>query len=193
MVSDVLFTKESKSKMYIFDKKRRLQECVEYLIHVEERFDKKQFSSESWLQEMITITDITPRQTGTTTAISKLFNPKTDLYITHNRGCVEHFSQLLYLEGMIYNGKADFSYLYLPLSKVNNQLKNAMELINKELGIKISLDPKTIDLEKIYGRNITGIVWFDLGSYGMYQCRDDIYNMIAKLHRIFPKAKFMIC
>lgn len=184
--------------MYIIDKKRRLKECVDHLNSVEETYakQKRYFDKDAWLQDFITISDITPRQTGTTSAISELFDPVNDLYITHNKATVLYFGQLLFELGKVNSAKPSMlKYLYINQFTINKESdhEKIISLLAKQLKVDVKLDLGIKLPDSIRGKSIDGIVWIDLGSYGMYREYDLIYKIIKGLYAIYPKAKFLIC
>lgn len=180
----------------LFDKKRRLQECVDYMNQLDTNDKyielKKACCSENWLENFITISDITPRQTGTTTAISELFDVDNDVYYTHNRGCCMEFSNKLITLGKLeHNKDSRFKYMYTT-THPSKEEKVICELA-RMMDIKITEKFKFEIPARVRGRINTGILWVDLGSWGMHVERNVIYDAINKFYSIYPRMKFIIC
>lgn len=176
----------------MFDKKKRLQECLEYLNVVNDRVDKNYYHPKSWLQEHNVISDITPRQTGTTTAISELFDVDNDLYVSFNYGTVCEFNNRLYNLGKVTTKKINIlNYVYI--RSIPTEDEKLVHLIAEKLNIELN---KTLNFtipNSIRGKDLTGIVWIDMGQFGMFEYRDVIYDMIKELYKHNPKTKFIIC
>ena len=176
----------------LFDKKKRLQECLDYLGIVEERFNKDYFPPNRWLQEMITISDITPRQTGATTAISELFDVDNDLYVSFNYGVVNEFNNKLYVLGKVSTKKINaLKYIYIKSIPTENE--KIVHMLAEKLGVNLNKTLSFTFPNSIKGKEITGIVWIDMGQFGMFEYRDVIYDMIKQLYDHYPKVKFIIC
>lgn len=175
----------------IINKKERLQACMDHLKYVEDSHNKLHFPPDSWLMEMITICDVTPRQTGATTAIADLFDVEHDLYVSFNYAAVSEFNRLLCDLGKANTKQPKkLKYIYLQSIPSDN------EKLIKELADKLHITlPKNLKFEcppSIRGRHIDGIVWIDVGSFGMFQYHNVIYDMIKLLYAIYPHVKFII-
>lgn len=177
----------------MFDKTKRLEECIEYLNSVESRFNKEQYSKDLWLQEHCIVSDITPRQTGTTSSIAKLFDVKNDMYFTHNYKMVEHFSSALYELGKVeskYIKTNKIKYAYLPNFQTDNE--KLLCMIADKLYIDLQKHNECAKISLLRGFSIDGISWFDIGQFGMLESSNFIYNYIKQLYTANRCSKFII-
>jgi len=173
----------------MINKKERLQACLDHLNTVEEKY-KSYYSPMAWLQEQITICDITPRQTGATSAIAELFDPAHDLYVSFNYSMVKEFNLRLKDLGKLSNSKS-INYIYLQAIPSSN------EKLITELAEKLEIDlPQNLKFEfpqSIRGKRVDGIVWIDIGQFGLFKYNVMVYDMIKFIYNIYPNVKFIIC
>lgn len=175
----------------ILDKTRRLKECKDlFKYRAEKAFDYCYYDT----LDLKVIYDITPRQTGTTTAIAYNFDMETDMYISHNMECIREFNRKLNLAGKSNTVAIKFPYLYLPFEKKLSDII-ALQNIADKMGydIEIKNGPDWKKLNNIRGRKIIGIIWIDLGMGVIKYQSKELDSLISVLSGIYPEAKFIIC
>lgn len=175
----------------MFDKKKRLEECLQYANTVGQRFNQLHFHPETWLQEHLVIYDITPRQTGATSSIAELFDVENDLYISFNYTTVHEFNTRLYDLGKVStkNVKA-MKYMYMQSIPTENE-KLIVSLAEK-LSIHLPKNLTFMYPKQVRGKSVTGIVWIDMGAFGMFKYSNVIHNMIKQLYAVHPEVRFIV-
>ena len=123
------------------------------------------FSRKTTLQEIRIITAGGIRQSGSTTACARLFDPSKDIYISYSYNQVCEFNRLLYENEIVPHKKINFLYSTIA--------KQSSEILSRDLGNKIISKLTTYQDER--------------GEWPFYQYRSTIENELRVYNYTFPK------